>query len=77
VQIWPENLQVVNAFIAMSTQWRIGMGGATGLDYVALQSVMRLMAIPRNQWPEMFEDIRTLEEAALAEMHGRPEDNNG
>lgn len=61
----------------MSTQWRIGMSGATGLDYVALQSVMRLMAIPRKAWPEMFEDIRTMEEAALAEMHGRAEDNNG
>jgi hypothetical protein len=63
----------VNVFIAMGTQWRIGMGGATGLDYVALQSVMRLMAIPRKAWPEMFEDIRDMESAALREMQGIPE----
>lgn len=61
----------------MSTQWRVGMAGATGLDYTALHSAMRLMDVPRKCWPETFEDIRVMEEAALAEMRGERGDLNG
>lgn len=53
----------------MATQWRAGMGGATGLDYAALPSVMQMVGIPRKKWPELFEDIRTMEAAALNHMH--------
>lgn len=66
--IWPDNLPSVNVFIAMSTQWRTGMAGATGLDYGALPAVLRLTAVPRAQWPEVFESIRVLEDAALEVM---------
>ena len=61
----------------MGTQWRMGVAGATGLDYVSLQSVMRLLAIPRKSWPEVFADIRDMESAALREMQGVPEEEDG
>ena len=55
----------------MSTQWRTSMAGATGLDYSALQPVMRMSGIPRQQWPSVFESIRILEDAALETMRSK------
>lgn len=68
VGVWPDNMPAVNVFISMSTQWRVGMAGATGLDYNALPTVLRLGAIPRRGWPEIFESIRILEDAAMETM---------
>ena len=68
VEIWPDNLSTVNAFIAMNTQWRVGMAGATGLDYNVLPTVFRLNRVPRGEWQDVFEGIRTMESAALEEM---------
>lgn len=73
VEVWPENLPVVGVFQAMETQWRVGMEGATGLDYNALPTVLRLTRVPRAKWPDVFEDLRTMERAALKEIHGTPE----
>lgn len=55
-------------FIQLSTQWRTGMSGATGLDYNAIPNVMRLAGVPRADWPETFELIRVMEDAALEKM---------
>lgn len=68
VEVWPDNIVPVNVFIAMGTQWRVSMNGPTGLDYNALPGVMRLCGVPRAEWPEVFESIRVLEDAALGIM---------
>lgn len=68
VGIWPDNLAAVNVFIALGTQWRVGMAGATGLDYGAIDPVMRLVGVPRAERLEVFEDLRVLEDAALETM---------
>lgn len=66
--VWAINLPAVNVFIAMQTQWRIGPGGPTGLDYGALPEVFRMVGLRRSDWPEMFGFVRVMEEAALTEM---------
>jgi len=63
--LWPDNIGAVNVFISMSTQWRVGMGGPTGLDYNALASVMDLVGVPKEDRPAIFDDVRVLEDAAL------------
>lgn len=68
VDIWPDNLAAVNVFIAMSTQWRTGAMGATGLDYSVLPSVMRLTGVPRALWTDTFECLRVMEGEALRTM---------
>lgn len=68
-EVWPDNVQAVNAFVAMGTQWRCGPNGAYGLDYGVLPQVLRLAQIPRAVWPDVFESIRVLEGAALEAMH--------
>ncbi len=68
VELWPDCALPVNVFIAMSTQWRTGMAGATGLDYSALPAVMQLVGIPKAQQASVFDDLRVLEDAALEQM---------
>jgi len=68
VEVWPDNVQALNVMIAMGTQWRVGMAGATGLDYSALPAVMRLVGVPTTDRGEVFDAIRTMEDAALQTM---------
>jgi hypothetical protein len=65
VPIWPENLASVNALIAVSTHWRVGMNGVTGLDYNVLPAVFQMMQIPPDDWPDTFECLRILESEAM------------
>lgn len=68
VEVWPENWPAYLVFAAMSTQWRIGFSGPTGLDYSALPFVMRMKRIPRDDWDDLFNQIYIMESAALAEI---------
>jgi hypothetical protein len=63
--VWPSFL----LFRAMSTQWRTGMNGPTGLDYGCLPQVMSMMDIENTA--AVFEDIRIMERVALAIIHKR------
>lgn len=68
VDVWPDVVDSVNVFIAAATQWRVGMKGATGLDYTALEATLRLTGLPRKDWPQVFDDIRIMEDEALKTM---------
>ena len=63
VKVWPDNVPTLNVFVAMSTQWRVGYNGATGLDYAALPVVEDRVGIKAD-----FDGLRAMEEAALAQM---------
>lgn len=71
VDVWPENQSAYFTFAAMQTQWRVGMAGATGLDYAALPVALRMQAIPRPEWQPVMADIPIMEVAALAAMAER------
>ena len=70
-EVWPVNLPVLELFNAMATQWRVGMSGATGLDYSALPHVLNLQAVPASDWPDLFECLRVMEAEALNVMAER------
>jgi uncharacterized protein DUF1799 len=67
-EVWAENLQAIETFIAMSTQWRVGGAGAVGLDYGALPAVLRLRGVPRTAWTDLFEQLQIIESEALTIM---------
>lgn len=69
VDLWPENERTVDVFVAMATQWRMGFAGPTGLDYAALPFVMRMIGVPASERQDVFEGFRTMENAALDEIH--------
>jgi len=64
-----ENWLVVELFLRVQTQWRVGMNGPIGLDYGALQWVLRLYEVqdPRAA----LEDLQIMEAAALAAINKR------
>lgn len=66
IEIWPENQQAINLFTSISTQWRVGAGGPTGLDYNVLFTLMGLMDLSYERHVQLFEDIRVIESEALA-----------
>lgn len=69
VFVWPENWESVAFFMDYCrTQWRVGMGGATGLDYSAVLTCLRTLRLGRERTDEVFADVRTMESAALAAM---------
>lgn len=47
------------------------MGGAIGIDYTAIEPVLRLMRIDPDRWPAVFDDVRTMEAAALKVMNSK------
>lgn len=71
IEVWPDNLQSVMVFDALGSQWLYaGMGGIpTGIVYASIEPVLRVADVPPENWKHVFEDIRVLESAALAEMH--------
>lgn len=63
--VWPCNWQAVRLFMALSTQWRVGMGGATGLDYTALAAAMDMLAVKRKKRAALFGQIGLMEAEVL------------
>nr|WP_245759001.1 DUF1799 domain-containing protein [Xenorhabdus koppenhoeferi] len=67
VEVWPDVWESYLAFSAMRTQWRVGMNGATGLDYTPLNQVMDYLNIKDRA--TVFNDIRVMEMKSLEVMH--------
>jgi len=68
IEIFPENFESVKVFEAMCTQWRVGFGGATGLDYQVLPTVMRFLGTPKKKQARVFSDVRFMESEAMRLM---------
>ncbi|EHK64776.1 DUF1799 domain-containing protein [Achromobacter arsenitoxydans] len=68
VEIWPENLAAFELFVALRSQWRVGMAGATGLDYGVMFHKMDRMDLAPDRYEELEDQMRVLEHAALDEM---------
>jgi len=52
---------------AVQTQWRVGMGGPTGLDYAGVEAVLRVLGVRGEQRRERFALLQAMERAALRE----------
>ena len=68
MEVWPENHAAFSLFNNLSTQWRIGMGGPTGLDYAAVYPLLDRAAKDPQEWDELFSDIQVMEGAALKQI---------
>lgn len=66
--VWPCNVQAVNLFVAIGTQWLVGPGGPYGLNYAVLYQKLDRMGVSPEMAERLEEDIRILEDAALEEM---------
>lgn len=68
VEVWPDAWPAFRLFEALSTQWRTGPGGASGLDYAAVPPTASMLEIKRRDLPHLFPDLRTMEVEALLAM---------
>ena len=68
VGVWPDNWKTVNLFRQVLTQWRVGFSGAYALDYMPVFYLMDRMSLAHREYDEIFEGIRTMEDAALEIM---------
>ena len=73
--MWPDNHAAFGLFNNLSTQWRVGMGGPTGLDYAAVYPLLDRAAKDPQEWDELFSDIQVMEGAALKQMSDNRSDN--
>jgi hypothetical protein len=65
VEIWPENERAADLFSKLSTQWRIGLSGPTGLDYTPMFRMMDRMQLSDENYDALFSDMRFIERIAL------------
>jgi len=68
VEVWPDNHAAFILFNNLSTQWRVGFNGPTGMDYAAVYPLLDRAAKDPQEWDDMFSDIQVMERAALKQM---------
>lgn len=73
MEVWPDNWPSFSLFCRLQTQWRYGMAGRTGLDYLVLFAMLDRMSLSDDERENLLNDIQTLEIAALNEMHKEEE----
>lgn len=65
VGVFPDNWSIVQCFISLRTQWRVGMNGATGLDYNVLPMIFRLHRIPSKAQRKVLSGLQIMEAETL------------
>ncbi len=73
VEVWPENWPSVQFFIRISTQWRHGFSGPTGLDYAATLATLRELHDDQDERRRIFDDVQVMERVALVTLAERRE----
>ncbi|QFU04590.1 hypothetical protein FIU82_06110 [Pseudoalteromonas sp. THAF3] len=68
VELWPETLPAVNLFTKALTQWRAGPSGIIGLDYLAVNLLMDLDGVPKEDRGPLLADVACLERGYLQAM---------
>lgn len=76
VDVWPEHWDIVQAFLASATQWRVvGLGGGfepsrirfIGFDYAAVRAGLGAEEIQVS--PDLWRGLRVMESAACAALN--------
>ena len=68
-EVWDENWEAVMMFLRMQTQWNVSMNGLVGLNYQALETLIRLYHV--KEPIELFERVQVIERAALVKMNSK------
>ena len=68
IEVFPDNWKPFVVFDFMSTQWRSGGFGATGLDYNVIPLALEALEIERSELGVILQDLRVLEAEALKVM---------
>lgn len=64
-EVFPDVWPALDMLIDMQTQWRVGAAGATGMDYTALETLMRVKRVKTEDRADLLGDVRRMEAAVL------------
>ena len=67
--ILPENLDALNWFLQMQTQWRVGMNGLTGMDYGVFMQWAKEEGVKRLDRVWLLGDLRMMEGQFLNSLY--------
>jgi hypothetical protein len=67
--ILPENVDALNWFLLMQTQWRVGMNGLTGMDYGVFLQWAKEEGVKRLDRVWLLGDLRMMEGEYLATLY--------
>ena len=68
MDVWPDNWQSFTLFCKVRRQWSVGFSGPICLRYEAIYPLLDRIAKDADEWDSLFEDLQTLEDAALEAM---------
>lgn len=63
--LWPCNVNAWFHWNEVQTQWRVGMGGATGLDYAGVRAYLDEAGVAGSERTDTFKGIQAAERAVL------------
>lgn len=63
--LWPDNVRAWSCWQGVQTQWRVGMGGATGLDYAGVRAFLDEQDLQCDERRDVFAGIQACERATL------------
>jgi len=67
--ILPENIEALNWFLLMQTQWRVGMNGLTGMDYGVFLQWAKEEGVKRVDRVWLLGDLRMMEGEYLHSLY--------
>lgn len=67
--ILPENIEALNWFLLMQTQWRVGMNGLTGMDYGVFLQWAKEEGVKRLDRVWLLGDLRMMEREFLNSLY--------
>lgn len=68
-EVWDENWEALTIFLRLQTQWNMGMAGPTGLNYQALETIIRLYKV--DDPVTVFEKVQVIERAAIVKLNSK------
>lgn len=71
--MFEDNWAALQLMLYMSTQWLVGPGGATGLNYVVAHHKLDREKLDPEEYERRMEDLMVMERAALAAMRKQQE----
>lgn len=74
--LWPENQLAWECWMSVQTQWRIGMSGATGLDYAGVRAALSIRGVRGAELRDVFECIQAAETATLVALANRTKEGD-
>ncbi len=69
VEVWEENWYVLTLFQIYRSQWRMGPGGPTGLDFNVFQHALDRKGVSADEYEETILMLRVVEAAAIEEIY--------